>query len=102
MISGKLTWHSRQIQVSKGRNTLSWIYRKDAGHSCGKDLAWIANIHMVAGKCFIKDCLKKGWDYWPIHYSKLSNVANAKACQVLCQKNNKCQVFTYLKSKDSL
>merc|ERR1712130_1078785 len=106
-------WQTRQVQVSRGRITLSWVYQKDSGGSRGGDKddlgdsrngdqAWVANIRLVGGSCSFRNCLMKGWDYWAISYSKVSNVASAKACQVLCQKNNRCQVFSYLTIKDSL
>merc|ERR1712130_73519 len=94
-------WQLRQVQLSRGRNTLSWVYEKDSGDSKNGDGAWLANIKLVSGKCSIPNCLKKGWSYWAIGSSKVSNVPSAKACQRLCQRNKKCQVFSYLTLKDA-
>lgn len=96
------SWTERQVTLSKGKNDLSWEYKKDSGNSRGTDAAFVANIRLVTGSCLITDCLKSGWDYWPISYKKFKNIANAKACQVLCQRHSKCQVFTYLAKKDAL
>merc|ERR1712130_850470 len=112
IISGNMKkWQSRVAQLSRGRNTLSWVYQKDSGTSRGgdkkdsgdsrnADRAWVGSMKLIPGKCSIPDCFKKGWKYRAVAYSKVSNVLSAKVCQVLCQKNKKCQVFTYLANKD--
>merc|ERR1712130_817546 len=53
-ITGHLQhWQSRQVQVSSGEKTLSWVYQKDSGYSSGTDRAWVVNIRLVRGKCLV-------------------------------------------------
>merc|ERR1712233_282367 len=68
MISGHMKkWQSRKVQLSRGRNTLSWVYKKDSGNSRGGDhkssgdsrnvdRARVANIKLTSGKCSIPNC----------------------------------------------
>merc|ERR1712130_992349 len=53
-ITGHLQhWQSRQVQLSSGEKTLSWVYQKDSGYSSGTDRAWVVNIRLVRGKCLV-------------------------------------------------
>lgn len=46
-ISGEVDWEERSVAIPSGRQTLKWVYRKDASGFAGDDSAWLDRVRFV-------------------------------------------------------